>query len=212
MSILSQYLEGQTAGKMARGEIPNPMMAMGGMGPAGMGGAPMGGAPMGPRSADDSSMGTAKGGGGELPELMQIAANTLGMNENDQNAALQDYLKNGGVNLDPATTAWCAAFVNATLKQGGLEGTGSNLARSFETWGEGVEGDPQRGDLAVFWRESQDSGKGHVGFFDGYNEDGTIRVLGGNQGDSVSYSNYNPKQLIGFRRAPKNPMMAMAGM
>jgi len=211
MSILAQYLQGKQSGQIARGEIPNPMLAMGG--PAGMGGIPSGGTISGaPRSADDSSMGTASGSGGELPELMKIAEANLGMNERDQNAALQDFLKNGGVNLDPATTAWCAAYVNATLKQAGLEGTGSNLARSFENWGEAVDGDPQRGDLAVFWRESMDSGKGHVGFFDGYNEDGTIRVLGGNQGDSVSYSNYNPNQLIGFRRAPKNPMMAMAGM
>ncbi len=28
MSILQQYLQGQTAGKIARGEIPNPMLAM----------------------------------------------------------------------------------------------------------------------------------------------------------------------------------------
>lgn len=209
MSILAQYLQGKTSGQIARGEIPNPMLAMGG--PAGIGGGAMAAMAGAPRSADDSSMGVAQGGGGDLPELMKIAETNLGMNERDQNAALQDFLKNGGVNLDPATTAWCAAFVNATLKQGGLEGTGSNLARSFETWGEGVD-EPQRGDLAVFWRESLESGKGHVGFFDGYNEDGTIRVLGGNQGDSVSYSNYSPDQLIGFRRAPKNPMMAMAGM
>ncbi len=203
MSILQQYLQGQTAGKIARGEVPNPM--------AMAGGTAMPGGAMGAMASDDPGGTPGVAGGGDLPKLMQIAATNLGMNERDQNAALQDYLKTGGVNLDPATTAWCAAFVNATRKQGGMEGTGSNLARSFETWGEGVN-EPQRGDLAVFWRESKESGKGHVGFFDGYNEDGTIRVLGGNQGDSVSYSNYNPAQLIGFRRAPSNPMQQFAGM
>ncbi len=202
MSVLASFLQGQQSAKqnamaamLPQGGAANPMAAMTGA----------------PRAADDSSLGATSGSGGELPELMQIAAQNLGLNEVDQNAALQDFLKTGGVNLDPATTAWCAAFVNATLKQGGMEGTGSNLARSFETWGEEAK-DPQRGDLAVFWRESKESGKGHVGFFDGYNEDGTIRVLGGNQGDSVSYSSYNPDQLIGFRRAPTNPMFAAAGM
>jgi uncharacterized protein (TIGR02594 family) len=129
----------------------------------------------------------------------QLAAKQLGMNERDQNAALSEYMANGGVNLDPAVTAWCAAYVNATLAQAGMQGTGSNLARSFETWGTEVT-EPQKGDLAVFWRESPDSGKGHVGFFDGYNPDGTIRVLGGNQSDGVSIAAYDPNQLLGFRR------------
>ena len=145
-----------------------------------------------------------------MSDPFQLAAKQLGMNERDQNAALSEYLANGGVNLDPAVTAWCAAYVNATLAQSGMKGTGSNLARSFETWGVGVD-QPQRGDLAVFWRESPDSGKGHVGFFDGYNADGTIRVLGGNQGDSVSYSSYSPDQLLGFRRAPGATESAAVG-
>lgn len=129
----------------------------------------------------------------------QLAAKQLGMNERDQNAALQDYLSTGGVNLDPATTAWCAAYVNATLAQTGQQGTGSNMARSFLDWGQGVD-QPQKGDLAVFSRGDPNGPFGHVGFFDGYNEDGTIRVLGGNQGDGVSIANYSADQLLGFRR------------
>lgn len=129
----------------------------------------------------------------------QIAARQLGMNERDQNAALAEYMANGGVNLDPAVTAWCAAYVNATLQQAGMQGTGSNMARSFLDWGTEVS-EPQRGDLAVFTRGDPNGPFGHVGFFDGYNEDGTIRVLGGNQGDSVSIASYSPDDLLGFRR------------
>lgn len=147
--------------------------------------------------------------GGEVADLMGIASSTLGMNENEQNAALQEYLKNGGANLDPATTAWCAAFVNATLGKAGMKGTGSNMARSFLDWGQEVS-DPRRGDLAIFTRGDPNGPFGHVGFFDGYNEDGTIRVLGGNQGDAVSIANYSPETLLGFRRA--NPMSTYAGM
>ena len=142
-----------------------------------------------------------------MADPFQLAAEQLGMNERDQNAALQEYLTNGGVNLDPAVTAWCAAYMNATLAQSGMKGTGSNMARSFLDWGQEVE-KPQRGDVAVFWREDPNGEKGHVGFFDGYNEDGTIRVLGGNQGDSVSYSNYSADQLLGFRRADGSPVDA----
>lgn len=142
---------------------------------------------------------------------MRLAGTQMGLNEREQNAALRDYLTTGGVNLDPAVTAWCAAFVNATLQQSGMEGTGSNMARSFENWGTAVD-TPQVGDLAVFWRESPDSGLGHVGFFNGYDDDGNILVLGGNQGDSVSVAPYSANQLLGFRRAPGSGQNALAGV
>lgn len=143
---------------------------------------------------------------------MDIAAHALGLNEADKKAALSDYLTTGGANLDPATTAWCAAFVNATLKQAGMEGTGSNMARSYLDWGQPVD-QPQRGDVAVFSRGDPNGPYGHVGFFDGYNADGTIRVLGGNQGDAVSVASYSPDALLGFRRAteqPQQPTNALA--
>lgn len=138
-----------------------------------------------------------------------LAGQQLGMDEQAQGAALQEYLANGGVNLDPATTAWCAAFVNATLEQTGMKGTGSNMARSFMDWGQGVDS-PMKGDLAVFTRGDPSGPYGHVGFFEGYNPDGTIRVLGGNQGNKVSVANYSADDLLGFRRG--NPMSTYAGM
>lgn len=131
----------------------------------------------------------------------KIAGQQLGLNEHDQKAALQDFLATGGQNLDPATTAWCAAFVNATLSQAGMQGTGALNARSYLDWGDPVS-DPMQGDIAVFSRGDPSGWQGHVGFFDGYNPDGTIRVLGGNQGDAVSIASYDPGSLLGFRRAP----------
>ena len=139
-----------------------------------------------------------------------LAGKQLGLNENEQNAAIQEYLRNGGVSLDPAVTAWCAAFVNATLAQSGQQGTGSNMARSFMNWGQGVD-QPQPGDLAVFSRGDPNGPFGHVGFFEGYNPDGTIRVLGGNQGDAVSVSSYSPDRLLGFRRAADGTVSGGAG-
>jgi uncharacterized protein (TIGR02594 family) len=132
---------------------------------------------------------------------LNLAAQQIGMNETDQRVALQEYMSNGGVNLDPAVTAWCAAFVNASLAQSGQQGTGSNMARSFLDWGQAVD-EPQRGDLAVFSRGDPNGPYGHVGFFDGYNPDGTLRILGGNQGANgeVSYSSYGTDNLLGFRR------------
>lgn len=121
----------------------------------------------------------------------------IGKTEAD--AAIRDYLQTGGQNLDPMTTAWCAAAVNSALEQGGSSGTGRLNARSFLDWGESVD-EPQPGDIAVFSRGDPNGWQGHVGFFDGYNEDGSIRVLGGNQGDAVSIASYPADRLLGFRR------------
>jgi uncharacterized protein (TIGR02594 family) len=142
-------------------------------------------------------------------DAFSLAAQQIGLNERDKKAALSEYLANGGVNLDPAVTAWCAAYVNATLAQTGQKGTGSNMARSFLDWGQEVS-QPQRGDLAVFSRGDPNGPFGHVGFFDGYNEDGTIRVLGGNQSDAVSIASYSPDQLLGFRRGGDGGSNALA--
>lgn len=157
-------------------------------------------------AANDAGAPTAAGAAG-VPQAvaqsdpMGLAATLIGKGEVPDRASIQEYLRNGGVNLDPATTAWCAAFVNATLGQAGIEGTGSNMARSFLNYGEAVD-QPQRGDLAVFSRGDPNGPFGHVGFFDALNPDGTIRVLGGNQSDAVGYSNYGADQLLGYRRPP----------
>ena len=148
--------------------------------------------------------------------LIAIASRAVGLSESQGKAALQDYLTTGGVNIDPATRAWCADFVNATLSQGGLEGTGSGMARSFMDWGQAVD-TPQRGDIAVFSRGDPNGPSGHVGFFDSFNPDGSINVLGGNQDDSVNISPYSADRLLGFRRpgqaaAPQNgPQNALTG-
>ena len=135
-----------------------------------------------------------------MKTAFDLAAKQLGMNEVAQKGALQDYLSTGGVNLDPAVTAWCAAYVNATLAQTGQKGTGSNMARDFLKWGRGVD-KPQKGDLAVFSRGDPNGPYGHVGFFNGYGQDGSIQVLGGNQSDGVSIQGYGADRLLGYRRA-----------
>ncbi len=136
-----------------------------------------------------------------------IASQLLGRGEVPDQALIQDYLENGGVNLDPVETAWCAGFMNSTLAQAGQKGTGSNMARSFLDWGRPVS-DPQKGDVAVFKRGDPNGPYGHVGLFDGYNPDGSIRVLGGNQGDKVSVASFSKDDLLGFRRGETGNALA----
>lgn len=129
-----------------------------------------------------------------------IAASQIGLDEHTQAAAIQDFLKTGGANLDPQTAAWCAAFINSSLGQAGIQGTGSNMARSFMDWGQATDA-PQPGDIAVFSRGDPNGPYGHVGFYAGENPDGTVRILGGNQGDSVGIRNYTTDRLLGYRTA-----------
>ena len=133
--------------------------------------------------------------------LVETASRVLGANENDQNALIREFLADGGVDLDPAVTAWCAAFVNSVLAQNGIDGTKSNLARSFLDWGEKTE-TPAEGDIVVLSRGRRDGWKGHVGLFQGFDENGDILMLGGNQSDRVSIKAYPKERLLGYRTQP----------
>ncbi len=104
------------------------------------------------------------------------------------------------VGVDPATVAWCAAFMNAVLDKAGSKGTGSLAARSFLDWGTATD-NPSYGDVVVLKR-GKSSTAGHVGFYEGANPDGTIRVFGGNQGDRVGTDNFRRSDVLGYRRAP----------
>jgi uncharacterized protein (TIGR02594 family) len=135
-----------------------------------------------------------------MPSALDMARTVLGQSEGKDRAALMDYLKTGGVNLDPATTAWCAAFVNASLAKAGYSGTGSNLARSFMKWGNAVEGTPRAGDIAVYPRGNNPN-QGHVGFVESVDpKTGMVTLLAGNSGDAVSERQYAQNAALGYRR------------
>lgn len=93
---------------------------------------------------------------------------------------------------------WCASFVCYCLEMAGYQSTNSKLARSYEKYGMATK-IPRIGDIVVFWRGSKSSGKGHVGFFAGFDKQGSIIVLGGNQADAVCYASYSKSNLIGYR-------------
>lgn len=131
-----------------------------------------------------------------MPNPIEIARNMVGTREGQ--AALNDYLKTGGQNIDPVTRAWCADFVNATLAQSGMKGTGSGMARSFLNYGQATN-TPKVGDIAVFTRGDPNGPQGHVGFYQGTDAQGNIQVLGGNQGNAVSVASYAPDKLLGYR-------------
>jgi uncharacterized protein (TIGR02594 family) len=75
---------------------------------------------------------------------------------------------------------WCARFMNMVLERSGHHGTGSDLARSFASYGQRVSG-PQIGAIAVMGRR----GGGHVGVVSGIDASGNPIVVSGNNGNRV---------------------------
>lgn len=97
-------------------------------------------------------------------------------------------------------TAWCAAFVGAMLKKAGEGHTGRLDARSYLDWGAQVNlSKAKKGDIVVFWRVRKNSWQGHVGFYEGQ-DDNSIFVLGGNQSNQVNIGAYPKARLLGVRR------------
>ncbi|WP_234842779.1 TIGR02594 family protein [Sinorhizobium meliloti] len=134
------------------------------------------------------------------PQSFQaVTKQVLGMNEKADAGVISDFIKrSAGINIDPRVTPWCAAFVNAVLGAQGIEGTGKLNARSFLNFGMPTDA-PKPGDIVVMSRGS--GAQGHVGFFQGYDANGNILVLGGNQSNSVKVSAYGIDRLLGFRTA-----------
>lgn len=113
------------------------------------------------------------------------------------------YREAGHGEVKQDSVPWCAAFVGAILAKSGVRNTGSLLARSYEQWGEKVDGldNAKRGDVVVISRGDK-SWQGHVGFYHGHGA-GKIHILGGNQGDQVNITPYDAGRLVAIRRAPQ---------
>lgn len=116
------------------------------------------------------------------------------------NARIQEYLRSTTLPDEMAgsdETPWCSAFTNWCVERVGLEGTNRANARSWMQWGFPLE-HPRPGCVVVLWRESRESGKGHVGFFEAM-DGSNILILGGNQGNAVSVRPYPRSRLLGWR-------------
>ena len=164
---------------------------------------------------DDHPGSSLAGSGSPSITPFDFAKGQEGLRSRPDSAAIADYLQTGGQNLDPATRAWCAAFVNSSLDHAGVQGTGSDAARSFQNFGTPTA-KPQHGDLAVYSRGDPNGGLGHVGFVDSTNPDGSVRLLAGNQGGGqVSTANYGNGKLLGYRHfdgaQPENMTVKIAG-
>jgi uncharacterized protein (TIGR02594 family) len=106
-----------------------------------------------------------------------VAASS-GFGSSDVVAEARRYI---GGNPTGRGSLWCARFMNMVLQRSGHHGTGSDLARSFASYGQHVSG-PQIGAIAVMGRRG---GGGHVGVVSGIDAGGNPIVVSGNNGNRV---------------------------
>lgn len=88
---------------------------------------------------------------------------------------------------------WCAAFMNFVLERTGHRGTGSDMARSFASYGHRVSG-PRVGAIAVMTRR----GGGHVGVVSGFDSSGNPIIISGNYGNRVRESTYAGGRIYAY--------------
>ena len=139
-----------------------------------------------------------------MKNILHFAINEIGVTEQigeKHNQQILTYAKEAGFpSVKDDETAWCSIFLNWVAKKSGVKGSNKMNARSWLTVGTKVT-NPEPGDVVVYWRESINSWKGHVGIFMGFSKDGSrVYTLGGNQGNAVSISAYKADEVLGYRR------------
>lgn len=100
----------------------------------------------------------------------------------------------GSGNPTGRASLWCARFMNMVLGRSGHKGTGSDMARSFASYGQRISG-PQVGAIAVMSRGRRG---GHVGIVSGIDVKGNPIVISGNHGHRVAEATYSRGRVYAY--------------
>jgi len=130
-----------------------------------------------------TTMGSAAVGGSKRSRRAAAKLAMAGSGESGLVAEARRWL---GTNPTKRSTLWCAAFMNFVLERSGKTGTGSDMAKSFASYGQRVSG-PQIGAIAVMTRGPRG---GHVGVVSGVDADGNPIVISGNHNRTVAEAVY----------------------
>jgi uncharacterized protein (TIGR02594 family) len=134
------------------------------------------------------------------PDYIKLGAEYIGYSETEHRSDLRNFLK-----VDPVNTEWCAAYVNAVLRDSDIPGSETvsenpYMARSFMDLGYKVN-TPEHGDIVVLKRG--EPWEGHVGFYLDLKiigGDVYYQILGGNQDNSVSIQLFRADRVVAVRR------------
>jgi uncharacterized protein (TIGR02594 family) len=136
---------------------------------------------------------------GDDPAWYGIAWAERGQRETDgpgDNVRILEYQKACTYNAHDEDVPWCSSFANWVMQQAGIKGSGEASARSWLNWGQKLE-TPRRGCIVVLKRPGSPT-NGHVAFYVG-EENGRLKLLGGNQENQVKISFYDKGRLLGYR-------------
>lgn len=141
-----------------------------------------------------------------------VALRFIGLAEaagGQHNAAIVAMLQSVDRSVMTDETAWCSAFVNYIAWLFGLQRSKSLAARSWLHVGAPIELDEARAgcDVVILSRGLNSppatviAAPGHVGFYSSHDRaKGTVRLLGGNQGNRVSLEDFPIARVLGVRR------------
>ena len=99
-----------------------------------------------------------------------------------------------GTNPTGMGALWCARFMNMVLERSGHRGTGSNMAKSFASYGRRISG-PQVGAIAVMSRGKRG---GHVGIVSGIDASGNPIIISGNHNRRVGEAKYSRNRVYAY--------------
>ena len=142
-----------------------------------------------------------------VPRWLEVAFGEVGVSIHpvgSSNPRIAEYHAGTSIAGYDDKASWCSSFVNWSLAQAGVRGTGSALARSWLEWGEPLER-PVVGCIAVLWRDEPTSWKGHVGYYLREDEE-FVYLLGGNQLEHVREHFYPKVSVLGYRWPSGQPL------
>ena len=133
------------------------------------------------------------------PPWITLAEGELGVHEmrGGENPRILEYFTATTLKATEDEVPWCSAFVNWVMRECGMERSRSAAARSWLKYGKRLAGYEQYS--IVVLRRGSSLWQGHVGF--AVDDLGShIGVLGGNQGDEVSFQIFPKSHVIGYAR------------
>lgn len=136
-------------------------------------------------------------------KIHAVAIKELGVHETPGSAATARIILYNAHTTLKATSdeiAWCSSFANFSTDIAGFPGTHSAAARSWLDWGIVLDA-PVLGCIVIFDRKDPaNPNAAHVAVCDHPDiSNGIIRVVGGNQKNSVCVSRYSVNEVLGYR-------------
>ena len=142
--------------------------------------------------------------------MFKMAHKFLGLTEiagTTHNPAIVAMLQLDAKWVEDDETSWCSAFINFIAWLCDAERSKSLAARSWLLVGRSIPlTDAMLGDVVVLTRgklpqpdASVIKANGHVALYAGQDE-ATVQLLGGNQGNKVSIASFPKSRILGIRR------------